>query len=134
MTEEEIRAFKNTLRNYNFFKKEIDRLEKEIEYLYSIMGGSTAINYDGMRYAQKPGQFFVKMEKKDRLEYKKNSYEATITMCDNVLSKVSNKIRNCLIEIYINGSSFEKIAKKNDYSSSGLYSRIVNELKGVDND
>ncbi len=131
MSEEEIVVFKNILKNYRYYQMQIKELTAQVNYLYSVMSGGTSIKYDGLRYSPVPQQFFNTMEKKDKYEARLTMYKHLVEWCDLVLERLTPKIKRCVIDIYIDNKSFDETAERNNYSKSGLYGRIIRELKRV---
>ena len=132
MNEQEIVAFKNILLNYEYYKKQIERLEIEIYYLYSIMSGSTSINYEGMHYAPDPDRFYKVLERKDKLEKKRDMFVWQTEYADMILDELPKEIKKATIECYVKHKRFEDVAKRYNYSPSGLNMKIKSALRRVD--
>lgn len=134
MTEQEIVAFKSILSNYDYYQKKVEQLEMEIYYLYSVMSGSTSINYEGMHYAPDPNRYFNLMDRKDKLEKKRDVYISLIDYADTILERLPKEVMKATIECYVKRKRFEDVARKYHYSASGLHTKIKAELRRVELD
>ena len=133
MQPEEVRAFKNELRNYSFLLHEIVTLENSIENIYDRLGGVRGIDPSREPTHSLPNKDLEyklrgdidKLETKLKLRTNQKEY------IDTVMSKIESPVREAVFDIYVLGKRFDNVADKYAYSHNGLYKRINKAIEGA---
>lgn len=131
MQPEEVRAFKNELRNYNYYLYKIITLGKSIEFLYDRLGGVHGVDPSKEPIHAMPNKDLEWKIRDDitRLEAKKSTTENKLREIDDVLHKIEEPIRTAIISVYISGKQISNVAGELYLSSSGLAKRINKAIK-----
>lgn len=129
----EIRAFKNELRNYNYYLSRVITLTESIEFLYDRLGGVRGIDPSKEPTHSQPNKDLEYKLRDDitRLEAKKSLVEDKIKDIDETLNKMEEPLKSCVISMYINGVHLIKLADELYLSPSGLMKRMNREIKRV---
>ncbi len=133
MKSQDAAAFKNELKNYKYYQKNLEGTMKLIEYNEYLLS-----NVRGVDPTREPGQgvktwvetdeFKRIADELDRLNKRKELRIAQIKYIESVLTDLSEETRNACIDIYINKIPYQKAIHKYGYSKSGLWYRIKAEL------
>lgn len=131
MQPEEIRAFKNELRNYNYYLYKIITLGKSIEFLYDRLGGVHGVDPSKEPIHAMPNKDLEWKIRDDitRLEAKKSTTENKLREIDDVLHRIEEPIRTAIISVYISGKQISNVAGEMYLSSTGLAKRINKAIK-----
>lgn len=128
---EELKAFKNELKNYNFYKQRIKSLQEMIDTCYDMLSGVKAIDYS-KEPSHTPPNKDIEYRIRDEIEkYKLFQARTQIKLDDinRILNKVESSLREAIIESYCNGKTLEKVAEKRFISKVGLFKQINVALK-----
>lgn len=125
---ENVQAFKNELRNYNFYRKEKKKIKEKINLEYYNLA-----NVKGVNPQKQPGTTNEEYlhEKRNEvyeriaeLKEKEKEYSVKIKAIDMVLKKIPEKNRKIIVELFIEKKDANKICEKNFVSKSTLYYRV----------
>lgn len=128
---EELKAFKNELKNYNFYKQRIKSLQEMIDTCYDMLSGVKAIDYS-KEPSHTPPNKDIEYRIRDEIEKYKHFQARTQVKLDDInkiLNKVESSLREAIIESYCNGKTLEKVAEKRFISKVGLFKQINVALK-----
>lgn len=135
MTNEEINAFINELKNYRFYQERIKRLDDLIDTCFYWLSGVKGIQYDKL-----PSTYNPELTEENRLrileeiELHRNNKEETETKIkelDRVISLLEEDVQRHIKDIYIKGMTYGKVAYREHMSQEGVRKRIKKELRKV---
>lgn len=131
MQDEEVRAFKNELRNYTYYLSRIVTLENSIEFLYDRLGGVRGIDPSKEPLHAMPNKEMEWKLRDDisKLEAKKKRYENHLTEIERILGRMEPTLRWAVIEVYAKNNTIESVARKLFLSHNGLARRMDKEIK-----
>lgn len=121
-----VRAFKNELRNYEIYRKEVEKFENEIEELYDRLGGVRGIDPSKEPLHAMPNKD-LEYQLRDRisnLEAKINVRKAKLNQTDEILSRMETTLKQALFEVYAKGKTVDALAIRLEVSPSGLVKRF----------
>ena len=131
MQSDEVRAFKNELSNYDFYRKRVEALNELIEICYHTLSGLHSPDFQNI-----PVHSPADLEKRDRLYAKIDKHRANIEKAtrkmdeiDEVLNKMPRKIRIAAYRVYVQKETIEKVARENHYSKKGMWYWINKEIQ-----
>lgn len=126
MQDEEVRAFKNELRNYTYYLSRIVTLENSIEFLYDRLGGVRGIDPSKEPLHAIPNKEMEWKLRDDisKLEAKKERYEKNLAEIDQILNQIEEFTRDALKLVYIEGKRTDAVANSMLISPSGLKNRM----------
>lgn len=126
MQDEEVRAFKNDLRNYTYYLSRIVTLENSIEFLYDRLGGVRGIDPSKEPLHAMPNKEMEWKLRDDisKLEAKKERYEKNLAEIDQILNQIEEFTRTALKLVYIEGKRTDAVANSMLISPSGLKNRM----------
>lgn len=127
----ELKAFKNELKNYNFYKDRIKALDELIQTCYDMLSGVKAIRYDkepSHALPNKDVEYRIRAEI-DKHEQNKARTQAKLDDLDKILNKIELPIREAIIESYCNDIPLEKVAEKRYITKVGLFYQINKAIK-----
>lgn len=134
MTDSEVKAFKNEMRNYKFYQKRIEHLTEQENMIYHQLGGYKSPDPSKIPGSFNPNLNMYKADLSDRLETigrHKQGYLDRIASLDRVLDQVDPEIKKHIMDIYVAEKSYQKVADEIPIVVSGLYKRINTALKRV---
>lgn len=131
MQDEEVRAFKNELRNYTYYLSRIVTLENSIEFLYDRLGGVRGIDPSKEPLHAMPNKEMEWKLRDDisKLEAKKERYEKNLAEIDQILNLIEEFTRTALKLVYIEGKRTDIVAGQMLISPSGLKNRMNRAIK-----
>lgn len=121
-----VRAFKNELRNYEIYRREVEKFENEIEELYDRLGGVRGIDPSKEPLHAMPNKD-LEYQLRDRisvLEAKINVRKAKLNQTDEILSRMETTLKQALFEVYAKGKTVDALAIRLEVSPSGLVKRF----------
>lgn len=133
MQKEEVRAFKNELRNYTFLLHEIVTLENSIESIFDRLGGVRGIDPSKEPLHSLPDKDLEYKLRDDieKLEAKLRLRRGEKEHIDLILSRIESPLREAIFDIYVMGKRFDNVAYDVAYSHNGLYKRINKVIEGA---
>ena len=134
MTNSEIVAFKNELRNYRFYQKQVDELKSQEDMIYHILGGYKSPDPSKIPGSYNPNMNMNKAELGDKLvdiDRKKAIFQARIDILNEMLEQLPESIRQNIIDIYVNKKSYVHVADSIPIARTGLYKRITVALAKI---
>ena len=122
MQKQEVRAFKNELRNYTYYCHRITTLDESIEFMYERLGGVRGIDpsKEPLHTAPNKDYEYMLREQIERYEESKALYVAKRDYIDKILGEVPNTLREALKSVYINGKRIDMVAVEYNLSANGL--------------
>lgn len=131
MQTDDVRAFKNELRNYNYYLSRIVTLANSIEFVFERLGGVRGIDpsKEPIHAMPDPDLEWKLRDQIEIYEAEKRRYEAKAGEIDQILNKMETSVREAVIEVYANGKTVMKVADKMYLSPSGLKRRIDKAIK-----
>lgn len=126
MQKDSVRAFKNELRNYNYYLYRVTSLENSIEFLYDRLGGVKGVDPSKEPTHSQPNKELEWKLRDDisRLETKKRIVEAKILGIDEILDLIDDPLQTAVKSVYIHGEKCIKVASDLFLSSTGLQKRM----------
>ena len=121
-----VRAFKNELRNYEIYRKEIRELTEDIELLYDRLGGVRGIDPSKEPLHTLPNKDyeFALRNKISVLEAQKGIRAMKVKQIDEILDRIETSLKTALIAIYAKGKTLDSQAMAMEISPSGLLKRM----------
>jgi len=131
MQSEEVRAFKNELRNYNFYLSRIVTLENSIEFCYDRLGGVRGIDPSKEPTHSMPNKEleWQLRDKIESLDAEKRVIETKVKYIESILAKIETSLREVIIAVYCENKTMQYVAIKNNISTSGLNKRMIVGIK-----
>lgn len=131
MQDEEVRAFKNELRNYKNYLHKVCDLEESIDLVVYKLSGVHGIDPSKEPIHALPNQDVVweLYDKLSRLERKKEMYEGHLQEIDRILNLMEEFTRDALKLVYIEGKRTDVVADSMFISPSGLKNRMNRAIK-----
>lgn len=132
---ESVRAFKNELRNYNYYLSRVVSLTNSIEWCFERLGGIRGIDPSKEPLHIVPDKDYEYKIRDDieRFEAQKKLIEAKIKDIDEILNLIENPLKWAIISIYIENKRTDSIASELYLSPHGLHSRINRTIsKAID--
>ena len=134
MTDSEIRAFKNEMKNYRFYQNQVESLTEQENTIYHQLGGYKSPDPSKIPGSYNPNMNIHKAELGDKLEAisrRKAAFQSKIDQLDEVLDQLPTEIRERIIDIYVKGKSYRDVANSVPIDISNLYRKINAALKKV---
>lgn len=121
-----VRAFKNELRNYNYYLSRVVSLEQSIEWCYERLGGLRGIDPSKEPLHVVPNKEYEWKLRDDieRFEAQKKLIEAKISYIDEILKLIENPLKWAIVSIYVENKRTDSISSQLFLSPHGLHSRI----------
>ena len=137
MQSQEVRAFKNELRNYRFYETRLRKLDELIDFCYSLLPGNVhAINYSDPITGGTPNkdrEYRIRDEI-SRHEQNKARTQAKVDYIEEILDKMENSVKEAAISIFVEGNRTDDVAPEYHLSSNALLNRINREIERVINE
>jgi hypothetical protein len=131
--EANVRAFKNELANYQYYKDKALLLQEKIDDCYNLLPGSIHGNNPQKLpiYGGVPNKEF---EYKVRDEIERYGHELSrlndkINSIDEILLKIETPLQAAIIDKYAHGRTLEQVATNMFLSSAGLLKQINKAIK-----
>lgn len=126
MQKDNVRAFKNELRNYRYYVDEVNRIGESIEEIYDRLGGVRGIDPSKEPLHTMPDKDMEYMlrDKITSLEAKKHRLEGEIKRIDRILEKMETSLRNAVKVVFIDGNTIWSVSYKMNLSPTGLKKRM----------
>ena len=123
---ESVLAFKNELRNYTYYHKEVARLSNRVEELYERLGGVRGIDPSKEPLHVLPDKDLEYAIRDDisRLDAKISQFTHRIKEIDEILVRIENPVRDALISVYAKGKTVDSVAMRMEISPSGVVKRF----------
>lgn len=133
MQGEEIKAFKNQLRRYNYLCSRMSSLKNSIEYLYDRLGGVRGIDPSKEPVHVQPNKDLEYKIRDDieKLEAKLRLVVAEKVEIDEILAKIDPPLRDAIMEVYVYRHRIDVVAIKHSLSHTGLHKRMNKAIKGA---
>ena len=132
MQSEEVRAFKNELRNYNFYLSQERTLVNSIEFLYDRLGGVRGIDpsKEPLHIAPNKEMEWKLRDEISALDAKLSVLRAKINYIESILTKMDIDGRTAVIDVYACRHRMEDECWTYDYSPQGFnhyLNRVIKE-------
>lgn len=131
--QDDVILFKDELKSYKRLNIKRLRLKAEIEKVIYDMENVKAIKYDKETSGGSNNSNIIidLLPKKEQLEEELAITESRIAYVDKVLKLMSPHDKNMLVNIYINGISYEQMALQEHYSEIGLKKKVNSIIKSI---
>lgn len=136
MTQNEMEAFKNRLKNYLFHQDKIEELTDEISNIHYEMVGVKGISYD---YRVSSTNVEIKkdhqrklMEKADILVKERESHSNELYQLNKMLVQIKLDDRLLVMDKYVFKKTYEELSKKHSMVISAIKYRIDKAILEVD--
>lgn len=136
MTQNEMEAFKNRLKNYLFHQDKINELTDEISNIHYEMVGVKGINYD---YRVSSTNEDIKkdhqrklMEKADVLAKERESHSNELYQLNKMLVQIKLDDRLLVMDKYVFKKTYEELSQKHSMVISAIKYRIDKAILEVD--
>lgn len=130
---EDVRAFKNELRNYRYYQKRLKAINEEIDNIYYNLSGIASKPFGASagstNQQAKEENRLNALDKIEKLKDKANIYTKQLQSLERTLNACSEEIRDAIIKIYCDGHTYSSMAIHTYYSPRGLEKRIDKEIK-----
>jgi len=133
MQEPSVRAFKNELRNYNYYQSRVVTLSNSIEFLYERLGGVRGIDPSKEPLHSAPNKDY-EWQIRDQIEMlvkKKDLFEKKIAYIDAVLECVDEPYVSAVRRIFAEGKNSYMVANDLHMSQNSLLYQINKALREV---
>ena len=123
---EKVRAFKNELRNYNYYIRRLIFLDEKIENCYEMLGGVRGIDFTKEPIHSPPNKELEYKIRDDIERYRrlKERTEDKVKYCDEILARMETDVRWAVTSVYVDGKQIRNIALKMYLAHSTLQKRI----------
>lgn len=136
MTQNEMEAFKNRLKNYLFHQDKVEKLTDEISNIHYEMVGVKGISYD---YRVSSTNEEIKkdhqrklMEKADVLAKERESHSNELYQLNKMLVQIKLDDRLLVMDKYVFKKTYEELSKKHSMVISAIKYRIDKAILEVD--
>lgn len=136
MTQNEMEAFKNRLKNYLFHQDKVEKLTDEISNIHYEMVGVKGINYD---YRVSSTNEEIKkdhqrklMEKADALIKERESHSNELYQLNKMLVQIKLDDRLLVMDKYVFKETYEELSQKHSMVISAIKYRIDKAIIEVD--
>ena len=126
-----VQAFKNELRNYEFYVQRVEALNELIELCYESLSGLHGVDPSRIPMTPVPNkdlEYRVRDEI-ERHERNKHDTEANIAYVDEILGRIETPLREALIAVYVKGKTTRSVADKLYLSHSALLKQMNKALE-----
>lgn len=125
----QVEAFKNELRNYNYYCSLIRKLQEKKDDLFYELTGVKSASLESTHNSFNESVYFNKVftlqEKIHKLDLEIERIKAQKKYITDVLKRIESKdVRMSVIEIYVQKKTVGFVAKEQNISSSGLFKQI----------
>ena len=133
MQKTRVKAFKNELRNYNYFCSRIKDLEASIGYCYDRLGGVRGIDPSKEPTHSQPNKELEYKLRADieRYEAKLARFQAKKHEIDEILERIEEPLKKAIIDVYANGNKIDNVSAKMDISPNGLAYRMNKAIENA---
>lgn len=129
---EEIFQLKRECNSLNYLLKKRSELETEINNLDHALVGLHSPTFDNLNKGSCTTTKTDLITKKNELEEEHRIITLRISKINNFLSKIDDELdRNFLVDSWIKGTPFRKMAYKYQYSNSQVYRKLYAIAKKV---
>ena len=131
MQSNQVRAFKNELRNYSFVLHEITTLENSIEFLYDRLGGVRGIDPSKEPLHTVPDKDLEYKLRDDisKLDAKLSLRRAEKERVEEIMGRVEKTLSDAIFRIYVLHARTDVVAGEMFISPNGLHHRINRALE-----
>lgn len=131
MQTEEVKAFKNELRNYNYYLHKAITLSEEIEECYDRLGGVRGIDpsKEPLHIAPNTEMEWRLRDQIETYEAEKARYTAKANEIIRILDRIERPLRMAIKAVYADGQTVLKVSDWMYLSPSGLKRRMDNAIK-----
>lgn len=126
MQREDVKAFKNELRNYTYYLSRVVTLTNSIEFCYERLGGVRGVDPSKEPLHTVPNKE-VEWQIRDQIERflkEKELFEQKISYIDSVLFRIDEPYKSAVTNIFAYGHNSYKVAREMNYSQSGLLHQV----------
>lgn len=125
---EEVKAFKNELRNYRYYLKQKGILTDKKDLYFHSLTGMVGKGFDRQggttNQSIKEEKRLETIDKINELEEKINKLDSKIDAIESVLNKVNKRERKIMIGVYADGKTYLSLSTKENYSPRTLQQQV----------
>lgn len=130
---QEIEAFKNELKNYQFYLDEYDAVSKEIELMIYQMSGVKGIDYSkqsGNSFNESASEIkrLSMIEQLNELEIEKKEISMMILRINRKMSSLTKDERNLLMRLIVDKKTYEEICDELQIANKSLLYNEINKI------
>lgn len=126
MQKDNVKAFKNELRNYNYYQSRVVSLGNSIEFCYDRLGGVRGVDPSKEPLHSAPNKEY-EYQLREQIEVyaqKKALFEAKLKYIDEILGKMEMSLKQAVISVYAEGKQIRRVADIYYLSPMGLAKRM----------
>lgn len=127
---EDVKAFKNELRNYLFYKRKITETLEAIDYHYHLLGGIKGVD-PSHTPVHSPKNLDFEYDVRDKIESLNaclKRYEGKKKYLDSILCQMDEDICKATKSVYVDNRTFTSVCTEHFLSTTGLQKRINKEI------
>lgn len=127
----ELKAFKNLLNDYNYYKKVTKELKEEIEECYYRLSGLHSADASRMPVHSPPNKE-SEYRLRNRIEYlsqKQARAQSKVEEVDEILDRIKTPEKKAIIDVYVYGRTGVDVAREFNLSPTALFYRMNRVLK-----
>lgn len=137
MNKDELLYFKHRLIDYPYCVKQVNRLKERINeidieldamLMPKIRYGGISNQKDPYKTIQSSEKYQDLLEEKEVLQKKTVFYLEILAETNEFLTGIDEPVKSMLTDIYINGMSAEKVARKHYYSDKSSMYRTIRKI------
>ena len=125
--------FTANLRNMREMRRELKKIEDELEVILYDMTGVKGIRYDNTPVSFNPSLSALKqlegIERYDELLRERNYLQTAIAQTEECMEGMPTRLKSMLIDLYVHGLTYKKAGEKYGYSDYGLWSYVKRETE-----
>lgn len=129
----DVKAFKNELKNFKYYKNKIIELTDEIDNIYYSLSGLSSkpfgANVGSTNQQLKELNRLNAFGKAEMLKSKRELYKSLIVSIEQTLEAMDSNMRSVCIKVYCDGRTYESIARTKYYSARGLEKKVDKEIQ-----
>lgn len=131
MQSDDVKAFKNELRNYNYNLNRLVTLNNSIEFCYDRLGGVRGIDPSKEPTHSLPNKDLEYILRDDIERYRRlqTLCEAKVNYVNEILNKMQTEVREAIISVYVEGKPMRNVASKMFMAHSTLQKKMNKEIK-----
>jgi len=129
----QVKAFKNELRNYNYYLQRETSLVNSVEFLYDRLGGVRGVDPSKEPIHAMPNKEMEWKLRDDisKLEAKLSLLRAKIAYIDQILNRMEKEQRQAVKAVFCDSHRMEDECKKYHYSPQGFNHYINKAIEGA---
>lgn len=135
MTEKEVEAFKNRIKNYNFHIEQIERINEDINIVFYNLTGVKGASYDYhvpcTNQAVKNERRTDLMERLEELKEKKKAHQEELKKLNAMLNQLDPTTREFTKKKYINNYTYDELSNQSYMARNTIKYRIDKAISKI---